>query len=562
MKQTDLDDLVRRLRLHRSDDSAVEVKSSVRSLGSAVWESVSAFANTSGGILLLGLTESEGFTPAEGFDPRRIIDQFIDGIGDANPAGARLTHPPRYAVQRFSVDSAPVLAITIEENSPGSKPCYITARGPRSGGFKRVDDKDVRLSATEVYELENSMTSSDADRAVVPEADMADLAGDRVSDLLAAKRSRKALARVRNETEALTRLNVLDKQRHVRLAGLLVVGSYPQQFYPRLLVDVTVHPTLEKSAPGEQLRFLDRVQCEGPLADVVADAVTAVTRNLRTHSVVVSTGRRDEPEVPTTVIREAIANAVLHREYHEYFRGQPVTVDVYPDRIVIASPGGLWGGKTLDNLADGTSKCRNQTLLQLLQDVPLSSGDGATVEGQGGGIRLMINEMVAHSLATPTFMATADQVTVELRRHGAEVPEHRAWLSSITHRDLTAHEDAALLFAHSHGHVSVDTLRDRLRVDSDDARSILRRLSGEGLLRPDGPEDYVLSDGAPRFGTVALDVLNVLSSEQPLDIHRIAEATGKTPNALRPILRSLIADGRVRATAPPSSRHRRYLRAE
>ncbi|MBK9102948.1 MAG: hypothetical protein IPM90_16120 [Austwickia sp.] len=68
------------------------------------------------------------------------------------------------------------------------------------------------------------------------------------------------------------------------------------------------------------------------------------------------------------VLREAIANAVVHREYHELFRGEPVTVDVYPDRVVVANPGGLWGGKTEENLDDGTSRCRNQTLMQLLSE--------------------------------------------------------------------------------------------------------------------------------------------------------------------------------------------------
>ena len=82
------------------------------------------------------------------------------------------------------------------------------------------------------------------------------------------------------------------------------------------------------------------------------------------------------------VLREAIANAVVHREYDTLFRNDPVNIDVYSDRVEISSPGNLWGGKTLQNLTNGVSRCRNTTLMQLLQKTPLIRGDhdGSAVE--------------------------------------------------------------------------------------------------------------------------------------------------------------------------------------
>ena len=85
---------------------------------------------------------------------------------------------------------------------------------------------------------------------------------------------------------------------------------------------------------------------------MINDAVNATSRNLRSYSFIEGIGRKDELEIPSEVLREAIANAVVHREYHPYFQGQPVTVDVYADRIEISNPGGLWGGKTIDNQMD------------------------------------------------------------------------------------------------------------------------------------------------------------------------------------------------------------------
>lgn len=61
---------------------------------------------------------------------------------------------------------------------------------------------------------------------------------------------------------------------------------------------------------------------------MINDAVNATSRNLRSYSFIEGIGRKDELEIPSEVLREAIANAVVHREYHPYFQGQPVTVDV------------------------------------------------------------------------------------------------------------------------------------------------------------------------------------------------------------------------------------------
>ena len=78
--------VVSRLRAQRTDDAFVEVKACSRGLSADVWETVSAFANTAGGLLLLGLDENDGaFAPAQHFDINRVRDQFVTGMGDGGP---------------------------------------------------------------------------------------------------------------------------------------------------------------------------------------------------------------------------------------------------------------------------------------------------------------------------------------------------------------------------------------------------------------------------------------------------------------------------------------------
>lgn len=554
----ELERTVFRLRSQGTDDALVEVKASASKLTFDIWDTISAFANTSGGMVILGLTEANDFQPVAQFAIDRVRDQFVDGIGDGGSQGVRLTNPPAYGLRRGVVDGASVLVVTIAENHHSTKPCFVTAKGVNGGSFKRVDDKNIKLSATEVFELQNILVPSDADGEIVDDAESTDLDAGLIESLLQKESDSKALHGTSTYGDKLKRLNIMSAAGGIRLAGLLVTGSYPQQFFPRLLVDVAVHPGREKSLPGA-IRFLDRAECVGPMGDVVNDAVNAVVRNLRTHSVVQGATRIEVPEIPTEALREAIANAVLHREYASMFRGQPVTVDVFSDRVEVSNPGGLWGGKTRGNLSDGTSRCRNQKLLQLMQRVAVREGGGFTIEGQGSGVRLMINEMEARALNPPSFEIAPDQVRVTLWRHGAAVPEHRDWLHQLVNRELSPQEDAALLLAKQDDEVSVSSLRETLRIDSDEARQLLEALRREGVLHELGKERYSLAGGAPLPSDGQTEILRVMSSERAMSIRDIAEATGRTAAALRQPLRSLVRAGWVIATAPPTSKLRKYL---
>lgn len=122
------------------------------------------------------------------------------------------------------------------------------------------------------------------------------------------------------------------------------MGTYPQQFYPKLFIDVAVHAGTQKGMAGS-LRFMDRTICEGTLGEMISDAVAAVAKNLRRTSTVQGVSRVDSLEIPEEVLREAIANAVIHREYGDRFCGQSIAVDVFDDRAEVTNPGRPLRGK-------------------------------------------------------------------------------------------------------------------------------------------------------------------------------------------------------------------------
>lgn len=415
MTEKELELAIAHLRAIDSDDETYEAKECSQKLSSDVWESVSSFANTEGGTLLLGLSEKNGFTPVRDFPLDKVCDQFIAGMGDGGQEG-RLTNPPTYEIERLAFEDSVLLVIHIDELDCALKPCFITARGVQNGSYKRIDDSDIKLSANEIYAFQNATTPSNADRIPVPSATMSDI--DKTICDKAIERAKKTAPRALQGAdtfeERLRRLNFCDQEGNIMLSGLLAAGYYPQQFFPRLFIDVAAHIGLSKGGAGSY-RFKDRVLCEGSVGNMVDDAVGAISKNLRTVSRIVGIGRVDELEIPEGALREAVANAVVHREYEGRFLGEPIAIDIYDDRVEIINPGGLWG-KAKSELANGCSTCRNGTLIKLLNYVPIPSNDAPIAEGNGTGIQFIRNECAVHGLMSPEFLPTIDHFKVIFRR--------------------------------------------------------------------------------------------------------------------------------------------------
>ena len=558
-----LENTVARLRRQGCDDAFVEVKACKEALSKDIWESVSAFGNTHGGTIILGLEENEGFKPVRGFKLNKVRDQFLSNLEEGGAVKPKISNMPQYDLERIDFEEAQVLVIEIDEVEARFKPCYIRERGVSNGAFKRVDDKDIKLSATEVFELQNLLEPSPADREPVQASSTDDLDQALVDRLLQRekKRGSRALRGTDDRNVHLKRLNVTTASGALTFAGVMSLGVYPQEFFPKLVVDVTVHPGTEKSEP-EGPRFLDRILCEGPIGEAIDEAVVASARNLRTYSYIEGTARREELEIPRDVLREAIANAVIHREYSNPFVGQAVSVDIFADRVEITNPGGLWGGKTLETLGDGQSRCRNSAIMQLVSRIEYAA-EGAPAEGQGSGVRLMIREMQSHALDEPRFEAGFDYFKVILQRGGAEIAANREWVGSVAERPMSSVERAVLLEARREAQVSVRGLHQRLGYDSDEIRRAFKALEQDGLLSALSRDKYELASGpveAPKRTTAREAIIEVLrEAKDPVSIREIESITGRKIATLRAQMAHLVSEGIVVPTAAVTDVSRKYM---
>lgn len=571
MNPAELRGLVALLRARATDLTDLEAKTAVGGLPKSVRDTISAFSNDRGGTVILGLDERADFALAEGFDPVRIRDALASACADD------LEPPVRADVDIVDLGGGAVVVTEIPELDPRFKPCYVKARGEYNGSFTRGGDGDRKLTDFEIHLLHTNRGQPDDDRWTVSGAALADLDGLSVNFLLRRVRQRQRRAFDGLDDEAvLLRLNVIAPdstgQLVPTLGGLLALGQYPQQFFPQLNATFVVYPGLSaEDIPTSGPRFLDNRTFEGSIPYIVDEAVAAVLRNTSVRSFVEGTGRRDVYDYPVEALREVIVNALVHRDYSPYSRGTPVQIILYADRLAVANPGGLFGAVTEDDLGgEGVSSSRNSILVKLLQDVQLPDSDRTVCENRASGIPTMLREMRLAGSAPPEFHNRINRFKVIFPRHALLTSETMEWIEGMGATGLSATQQMAVAQMREGRAITNQSMRN-LGLEGRRATIELADLVARGLAVRIGERRhsrYVLAPPTGRAsdmeGTSSTDresaVLFALSSRQDMSRRDIEVATGLGQIAVLRTLESLIASGRVEATAPPRSPLRRYRR--
>jgi ATP-dependent DNA helicase RecG len=567
-----LDEVIAGLRVAGAEFEDVEAKRAAGGVPESLASTLVAFANARGGLVILGLDERQGFA-ASG-----VPDAAATRNAVVSTAREKLTPPPTMSVEIAPFEGVNLVVAEVEPLPPAQRPCYVTTKGLYGGSYVRVGDSDQRMTPYEIDRLRESAGQPRWDDEPVVQATMQDLNRDSFSRLIENARRRSPRVFVNaTEADALAMLGVLVRNEGVlvpSLAGLLSVGRFPQQFFPQLMVSVAVYPHTERgrSGPGG-IRFLDSAALGGAVPDMVVDALQVVQRNMRVVSRVIDAGRQDQWEVEPEVIREAVVNALMHRDYSPQARGTQVQVDVFPDRVEVSSPGGLFGNVSLEGLGEsGTSSSRNPRLAALLQEV----GDPVTgrpvAENRGSGVSLMIDRVRHDTGVVPIFTANLDQFRVAIPRSSPVTPEFLEALGQ--HTGITRLSDtqvAALALAHS-GYDVDRTLLRRLGLPPGQARKELADLVALGLLRSrkardDGPYrlGVDLSSGSAAVSPSqlpgnGLGVAVMATLHEVVDASRdeLQQATGATRSRLTNVLQELVDLGFVEATASSHNPRRRY----
>jgi ATP-dependent DNA helicase RecG len=336
-------------------------------------ETVVAFANTFGGTILIGVTDL-GKTKHITLGRRTIIvwaNQISQGTD------------PRIApdVEPIMVRGKHIVIVRVKKSPVGA----ISTSGRC---FRRVGCSNRRMTPYEIAELHLQSKGTSWDKLPAKDYRIEELDKQRVRSYIrkANEVGRRSIPAGQTLDQILKKLEFVEEGRPT-WAGLLLFRKEPR----KLSLSASMHCGRFK----KEIIVVDDRMIEGPVLDQVEEAMDFVRKN--TNVEFVMTGRPQREEVwdyPLDAVREAIINAIIHRDYSLPSLNE---VRIYDDRLVVSSPGELPMGMSLERLlGPHDSVPRNKGLAKAFYDLGL-------IEHWGGGIDKIVTECKDAGLPPPSF---------------------------------------------------------------------------------------------------------------------------------------------------------------
>lgn len=392
MVEQELHELIRQIQERKCEEQTTEVKAAKGGCPEKLYDTISAFSNqNSGGTFVFGLNEKEGFAKVGVYDAQDLQKKVMEYCEQMTP----VVRPV------FTVCEENGLVFVSAEIPPvdiADRPCFKTSKGRLQGSYIRVGDADKPMTEYEVYSYEAFRKKYQDDVRPAERASFQSLDLPKVEEYLARKKHERAnLALMSQEQQY--ELTGITREGKVTMTALLMFGLYPQAYYPQLSIIATCVPAETIGILDDHgNRFSDTKRIEGTLPDMLDGALAFVRTNMRTSTKVdPETGERiDVPQYPMDAVREAILNALVHRDYSFHTEGMPIQLILYTNRIEITNPGGLYGRMTLDQLGNIQPDTRNPVLVTVMETL------GKT-ENRYSGIPTIRHAMQKRGLPEPVF---------------------------------------------------------------------------------------------------------------------------------------------------------------
>lgn len=277
----------------------------------------------------------------------------------------------------------------------------------------------------EIYSLQSYSEGIEEDLRPVKRAEFEDLNQEKIKLYIEEIKKKKPNLEKFSDEKILKLNGIIENSSgeiHPTLAGMMVFGEYPQGYLPQLFIACVVVPGRKLGDIGELgQRFDDNERVEGTIEEMLDKALTFVRRNIGTMVIIDDNGKRtDVPHYPMKALREAIANALIHRDYSTNTDGAYIYLRIFDDRIEILNPGDLYGNNRIENLGtDNMLEVRNNTIIRLLEDTT------DIVENRHTGIATMRDEMQKMNLPEPEFETLRGTFKVTFYKENTEKSDRK-----------------------------------------------------------------------------------------------------------------------------------------
>ena len=376
----------------KCETQTLELKSAFQGCPKRLYDSLSSFSNQDdGGIIIFGIDEKQNYKEVGVYDPqdiqKKINEQCLQMEPVVRPLLTVVEKKGKYFV------SAEIPGIDITE-----RPCHYKGQGRLKGSYTRVGDSDEPMTEYEVYSYEAYRKKYQDDIRAISRATFASLNQillQKYIELLKAGKPNLSML----PDEEIYELMSIKRNNEITLSAVLLFSPYPQAYFPQLSIVAIAVPGKEIGETGEEgERFSDNQRIEGNIPEMLDGAINFVKRNMRSKTIIdPETGKRkDKTDYPLTAVREAIINALVHRDYSIHTEGMPIQIIMYEERMEIHNPGGLYGRITVDQLGKIQPDTRNPVLASALEVLGIT-------ENRYSGIPTIKRELEEYHLKAPVF---------------------------------------------------------------------------------------------------------------------------------------------------------------
>lgn len=385
----------------KCESATLEIKAAAKGCPKRLYDTLSAFSNQDdGGVIVFGIDEESGYLEQGVYDAQDLQKKMNEQCLQMEP----VVRPLLTVVEK---DGKNFVAAEIPGMDISERPCYYKGQGRVRGSFVRVGDSDEPMTEYEVYSYEAFRKKYQDDIREVQRATPAMLDAEKVDAYIKLLQEGKPnLAHLADseirELMSITRMGM------VTLNACMLFCPYPQAYFPQLCITAVVIPGREMGEVNEQgIRFIDNRRIEGSIPQMLDGALLFIKRNMKKMTIInAETGlREDRTEYPITAVREAVLNALVHRDYSMHTEGMPIQIRMFEDRLEVRSPGGIYGRLRVNQLGKVQPDTRNPVLAAALEVL------GVT-ENRYSGIPTMRRELREYGLREPEFTDNRNEFCV------------------------------------------------------------------------------------------------------------------------------------------------------
>lgn len=374
------------------ENKTFEVKRDLSS-PDGVLRTLVAFANTSGGILLIGVQDRT----------MRVL-----GVRDALDVEERLASLisdniiPRLVPELEILPFRRQHVLGVQVHPSASRPHHFKKEGTERGTYVRVGSTNRRADRELIEEMKRFARGEAFDEQAMPQLD------SEAIDFRAASESFVTVRKLKRSDLATLRLVVKHQGRLVpSVGGMLLFGKDRAQLFPDAWIQAGRFRGTDKA------EIVDHVEIRAHLVTAIDEAVAFVQKHAL-HGAAFSGMRRVERwNIPPLALRELLVNAVAHADYAQ--QGAPIRVSIFDDRLEVENPGLLPFGLTIEDLQQGVSKLRNRVIGRVFHELGL-------IESWGSGVARINASCRDAGLPPPVFAEHGLRFRVTLRLDRAERP--------------------------------------------------------------------------------------------------------------------------------------------